>query len=72
MSLLNHRCQALKWVHPRKNYALDFEAEPLQFYDADPADRNFLYDSATGDLWRVDFEHVGVLPRSFALYSTLR
>jgi len=43
--------------------------EPLCFYDTDPEMRSFLYYPQTRQLWRVDFEHVGVFPISFASFG---
>ncbi|KAI0633756.1 hypothetical protein C8Q77DRAFT_1073526 [Trametes polyzona] len=61
--------RALRFAVRDKRVTVDFSAEPLQFCDSDPVDRNFLYDSCTNQLWRVDFEHVSILPSSFAIFG---
>ncbi|KAI0766834.1 hypothetical protein BD413DRAFT_141051 [Trametes elegans] len=48
---------------------IDFNKEALCFYDADPAERNFLFDPESRELWLVDYQDVGVLPYPFAVFA---
>ncbi|KAI0633769.1 hypothetical protein C8Q77DRAFT_1073535 [Trametes polyzona] len=66
--------RAIRWgatVMREPFTAVDFGTEPLQFCDSDPADWNFLFDPSSRTLWRVDYEHVCVLPASFAAYALI-
>jgi hypothetical protein len=41
----------------------------LSIYHSDIHEYNFLINVATGRIWIVDFQHIGVLPKAFQQYS---
>lgn len=54
-----------RWPRSRAPTTVNFSHEPLTFYHSVSA-ANCLYDVNTDQLYIVDFQHVGIYPRSFA------
>lgn len=67
MYMLISLLQGLARAPLRVRTTIDLAGEELSFYHSDIRPDNFLVDE--GGIWMVDFEHVGVLPSSFASYA---
>ena len=44
-------------------------SDDLSIYRSDIRKDNFLHDISTGDIWIIDFQHIGVLPDPFQTFA---